>query len=63
MTLKQLARHRGLAEAATAQRPVQRSAGRPQHRAGAVPQALLTGVLALAVLLALVVVILGVAGR
>lgn len=63
MTLKQLARHRGPVEPAPAQRPVQRSVARPQHRAGAIPQALLTGVLALAVLLALVVVILGVAGR
>ena len=59
MTLKQLARHRGTLEAA----PAQRSGGRPQHRAGLVPPAVLTGVLALVVLLALVVVVLGVAGR
>ena len=59
MTLKQLARHRGTNEVAPVQRPV----GRPQHRGGLVPPAVLTGVLALVVLLALMVVVLGVAVR
>jgi hypothetical protein len=59
MTLKQLARHRATVEAAPVYRPV----GRGQQRAGLVPPAVLTVLLAAAVLFALLIVVLGVAGR
>lgn len=59
MTLKQLARHK----AAVAAAPVHRPVGRPQHRAGLIPPSVLTGALGLAVLLAVAVVVVGVAGR
>lgn len=60
MTLKALARHRGTMEAGPAQ---QRATARPQHRAALLPPAVLTGLLALVVLLALAVVVIGVAVR
>jgi len=59
MTLKQLARHR----AAVAAAPVHRPVGRAQHRAGLIPAAVLTWLLALAVVFAIGIIVLGVAWR
>jgi hypothetical protein len=64
MPPKQLARHPAAGtDAAVTEAPVHRPIGQAQHRAGLIPPSALTWLLAGAVVFALAIVAVGVAGR